>query len=53
MICSPGGNVNFESAPFKLTEEHIEVMGGEEGSEAYDLFQVSSFCVGMFVPSFS
>ena len=25
---SPGGNLNFESAPFKLTTEHVELMGG-------------------------
>ena len=37
---SPGGNMNFESAPFKLTEELIEVMGGEENSESFDYFQI-------------
>ena len=25
---SPGGNLNFETAPFKLTKEMIDVMGG-------------------------
>ncbi|CAG9323471.1 unnamed protein product [Blepharisma stoltei] len=25
---SPGGNINFETAPFKLTKEMIELMGG-------------------------
>ena len=25
---SPGGNMNFESAPFKLTSEYVELMGG-------------------------
>ena len=25
---SPGGNINFESAPFKLTGEHVALMGG-------------------------
>ncbi|ETO26148.1 phosphatidylinositol 4-kinase, partial [Reticulomyxa filosa] len=30
MSNSPGGNFGFESAPFKLTEEFIQVMGGEK-----------------------
>jgi len=25
---SPGGNMNFETAPFKLTGEHVQLMGG-------------------------
>jgi len=25
---SPGGNMHFESAPFKLTSEHVQLMGG-------------------------
>jgi len=25
---SPGGNRNFEKAPFKLTEEMVEILGG-------------------------
>lgn len=29
---SPGGNINFESAPFKLTAEYVEVMGGARSS---------------------
>ena len=28
---SPGRNVNWESSPFKLTREYVEVMGGEDG----------------------
>jgi phosphatidylinositol kinase/protein kinase (PI-3 family) len=36
---SPGGNINFEAAPFKLTSEMIEVMGGE-ASEHYAYFQL-------------
>ena len=32
---SPGGGMNFEKAPFKLTLEFIEVMGGPDG----DMFQ--------------
>lgn len=35
---SPGFNINFESAPFKLTREYLEVMGGVE-SEAFKTFQ--------------
>lgn len=27
---SPGNNWNFENVPFKLTREHIDVMGGEQ-----------------------
>eukprot|EP00041_Stephanoeca_diplocostata_P016583 m.327453 g.327453 ORF g.327453 m.327453 type:complete len:947 (+) comp20413_c0_seq1:480-3320(+) len=27
---SPGGGMNFENAPFKLTNDHIEVLGGWE-----------------------
>ena len=27
------GNLNFESAPFKLTKEYIEIMGGENSNE--------------------
>jgi phosphatidylinositol kinase/protein kinase (PI-3 family) len=36
---SPGGNFNFENAPFKLTQEMIEMMGGEE-SELFNYFKV-------------
>lgn len=28
---SPGGNFAFENAPFKLTRDMIDVMGGEDG----------------------
>lgn len=34
---SPGGNLNFESSPFKLTSEYIEVMDGEK-SPAFQRF---------------
>lgn len=27
---SPGGNINFENAPFKLTLEYVELMGGKD-----------------------
>jgi phosphatidylinositol 4-kinase len=28
LTSSPGGNINFEGAPFKLTQEMLQVMGG-------------------------
>ena len=30
LTASPGGNWNFESAPFKLTNEFVEVLGGAD-----------------------
>jgi phosphatidylinositol kinase/protein kinase (PI-3 family) len=36
---SPGFNINFESAPFKLTQEYVDVLGGVD-SAAFQLFQV-------------
>jgi Phosphatidylinositol 3- and 4-kinase/PI4KB/PIK1, accessory (PIK) domain len=36
---SPGGNANFESAPFKLTREFVEVMEGEDSS-AFNYFRM-------------
>lgn len=35
---SPGGGIGFESAPFKLTPEYLELLGGEEGP-LFDMFQ--------------
>lgn len=35
---SPGFNLNFENAPFKLTKEYIEVMGGID-SYGFKLFE--------------
>lgn len=35
---SPGFNLNFESAPFKLTRDYIDVMGGVD-SAAFRLFE--------------
>jgi len=32
MLSSSPGSLNFETAPFKLTIEFVEVMGGREGS---------------------
>lgn len=43
---SPGGNINFESAPFKLTEEYVEVMGGSSSK----LFQTyKKLCLRAFL----
>lgn len=36
---SPGGNMNFESAPFKLTKEMIDVMGGYQ-SEMFLYYKI-------------
>ena len=35
---SPGFNINFENAPFKLTREYLEVMGGIN-SPAFKMFE--------------
>jgi len=35
---SPGRDMRFESANFKLTAEMIRILGGDEKSEAYNLF---------------
>lgn len=35
---SPGFNINFESAPFKLTKEYLDLLGGPD-SEDFKLFQ--------------
>jgi len=35
---SPGGNLGFETAAFKLTQEMIDVMGGSPESEAFQVF---------------
>ena len=34
---SPGGNLNFETSPFKLTQEFLDIMDGEQ-SEQYQYF---------------
>jgi phosphatidylinositol 4-kinase len=36
---SPGGNWGFEQAPFKLTQEYVEVMDGED-SECFNTFKL-------------
>merc|ERR1719480_246954 len=35
---SPGGNMGFERSPFKLTQEFLDLMGGEY-SEQYEYFR--------------
>ncbi len=42
---SPGG-VNFESAPFKLTRELLEVMDSNSEGKASELFDYFKVCVG-------
>ena len=32
---SPGGNIGFEAAPFKLTQEFVDVLGGPTSSLFY------------------
>lgn len=36
---SPGHDMRFESAEFKLTSEMIKILGGSEKSEAYHLYE--------------
>lgn len=36
------GSVNFEKAPFKLTKEYVELMGGIEG-EMFQTFKLRLF----------
>jgi phosphatidylinositol 4-kinase len=35
---TPGGNIGFEAAPFKLTTEYVTVMGGES-SDGFKKFR--------------
>jgi len=35
---SPGKNMRFESANFKLTKEFIDILGGNTKSDSYQLF---------------
>ena len=44
---SPGGNLNFENAPFKLTKDYINLMGGVDSS-IFCYFK-SLFLRGLFV----
>ena len=44
---SPGFNINFENAPFKLTREYIDLLGGLD-SAAFKAFE-DLFVRGFFV----
>jgi phosphatidylinositol 4-kinase len=35
---SPGKDMRFESADFKLTKEFIDIVGGDQQAEAYQLY---------------
>ncbi len=35
---SPGKDMRFESADFKLTKEFIDIIGGDQTAEAYQLY---------------
>src|SRR3546814_3467027 len=35
---SPGGNLGFETAAFKLTNEMMDILGGSTESEAFQMF---------------
>eukprot|EP00349_Pseudokeronopsis_sp_Brazil_P006955 CAMPEP_0202966210 /NCGR_PEP_ID=MMETSP1396-20130829/10521_1 /ASSEMBLY_ACC=CAM_ASM_000872 /TAXON_ID= /ORGANISM="Pseudokeronopsis sp., Strain Brazil" /LENGTH=59 /DNA_ID=CAMNT_0049689797 /DNA_START=382 /DNA_END=561 /DNA_ORIENTATION=+ len=35
---SPGGDIRFEKADFKLTKEFIDILGGHEQAEPYLMF---------------
>ncbi len=35
---SPGGDMGFEKAPFKLSEEMINIMGGRPDAEPFKYF---------------
>jgi phosphatidylinositol 4-kinase len=38
MLANAPGNLNFETSPFKLTQEYLDIMGGED-SELFESFQ--------------
>lgn len=35
---SPGNNMNFESVPFKLTKEYLDIMGSKQRSKGFKKF---------------
>lgn len=39
MLTSSPGNITFETAPFKLTKDFIDVMGGEQ-SDMFHYFKI-------------
>ena len=38
MLQSAPGGINFESAPFKLTQEYVDILGGKD-SEIFEYFK--------------
>lgn len=39
ILCTSPGSINFENAPFKLTHDYVELMGGEE-SPMFTYFRI-------------
>jgi hypothetical protein len=37
-MCFAGGNLGFETAAFKLTQEFLNIMGGSVDTESFDYF---------------
>lgn len=52
MLSNSPGNMYFESAPFKLTQEFVDVMGGAE-SRLFQYFKVLSLSDYNFLVLFS
>jgi phosphatidylinositol 4-kinase len=50
---SPGGDIRFESADFKFTNEMIKILGGGKNSEAYQLFVTKTIQGFMAVRKFA
>lgn len=48
MISSSPGNMNFEKAPFKLTEDYIELMEGKD-SDIFAHFRLLFFLALKFL----
>ncbi|KAF8978635.1 phosphatidylinositol-4- kinase [Entomortierella lignicola] len=46
---SPGGNINFESSPFKLTAEMIQIMGSSIEDQGYRWF--CELCIKAYLAS--
>ncbi|KAG0310681.1 phosphatidylinositol-4- kinase [Dissophora globulifera] len=46
---SPGGNINFESSPFKLTAEMIQIMGSSIDDQGYRWF--CELCIKAYLAS--
>ncbi|KAG0043332.1 phosphatidylinositol-4- kinase [Gryganskiella cystojenkinii] len=46
---SPGGNINFESSPFKLTAEMIQIMGASVEDQGYRWF--CELCIKAYLAS--